>query len=135
MSMPLFDNQTNIKQMVGSDIDTMLLDDETPNNMPILILSYDASCPVCVKMAPEFISLSKMIKDQNIPVNIVAINVQVQPEKIEQLHLEEGLPNIRLYRGNNHYTEFGKEEYSHLKKWNLSEMTEFLKENNVSFPK
>ena len=53
------------------------------------------------------------------------------PEKAEQMHLEDGFPSIRLYRGNNHYTEFGKDEYSKFKSYSKADMLQFLNENKV----
>ena len=61
-------------------------------------------------MKPEFEKFSNWVTDNQIPINLFAVNVQSQPEKIEQLRIEDGLPNIRLYRGNNHFEEFGKED-------------------------
>ena len=52
------------------------------------------------------------MESDHVPVNLYAINVSVQPEKIEQLKIDDGFPSIRLYRGANHYVEFGKDDFS-----------------------
>ena len=82
-------------------------------------------------MAGDYKQLAEVVKHNNIKVNIFAINVSMQPEKTEQMHLEDGFPSIRLYRGNNHYTEFGKEEYSSFKTYNKPDLLQYLKQNKV----
>ena len=52
------------------------------------------------------------MKKDRLPINLIAINISSQPEKIEQLHIDDGFPAIRLYRGGNHYVEYGKDEFT-----------------------
>ena len=52
-------------------------------------------------------------------VSLYAINISEQPEKAEQMKLEDGYPSIRLYRGANHYVEFGKDDFSSFKNFSL----------------
>ena len=82
-------------------------------------------------MAGDYIQLAQLVKNNNIKVNLVAINVSTQPEKAEQMHLEDGYPSIRLYRGNNHYTEFGKEGYTLFKTYKKPDLLQYLKQNKV----
>ena len=117
--------------MAGQKVDELILNDETPNDQPILMLAHDPTCKVCAKMAPEFVKFAQAVEKDKIPVNLVSVNIGQQPEKVEQMHLEDGIPAIRLYRGNNHYTEYGKEEYSHFKQWAHKDFLQYLTENNV----
>ena len=52
-------------------------------------------------------------------VSLYAINVAQYPEKTEQMKIEDGFPSIRLYRGANHFVEFGKEDFSMFKNFDL----------------
>ena len=61
--------------MAGQKVDELILNDETPNNEPILILAHDPTCNVCAKMAPEFVKLAQMVEQNKIPVNLVSVNI------------------------------------------------------------
>ena len=64
-------------------------------------------------------------------VSLYAINVAAYPEKAEQMKIEDGYPSIRLYRGANHFVEFGKEEFNIFKTFDVQSIKKFLEMNNI----
>mmetsp|Transcript_17797 Transcript_17797/g.30166 ORF Transcript_17797/g.30166 Transcript_17797/m.30166 type:complete len:87 (+) Transcript_17797:626-886(+) len=85
-------------------------------------------------MQQQFVKLSNKIASQKMRVKLASINLLDSPEKIEQMRIEGGLPNLRLYRGGNHFEEFGREDFADLNDFTLDQMAQFLKGNKVEAP-
>uniref|UniRef100_A0A7S3MY22 Thioredoxin domain-containing protein n=1 Tax=Strombidium inclinatum TaxID=197538 RepID=A0A7S3MY22_9SPIT len=120
----LYDN-TPVKSIEGQSAVELLNRDTLFFNKPEFVVAYHPQCPHCTNMVQDYVKLATLVKEKDLDVNIMAINMSKSWDQSEQLKVN-AFPTIRLFKEGHQVIEY---EGHH----NYEGFVQFLKKNGISF--
>eukprot|EP00355_Strombidium_rassoulzadegani_P003206 CAMPEP_0168611854 /NCGR_PEP_ID=MMETSP0449_2-20121227/2588_1 /TAXON_ID=1082188 /ORGANISM="Strombidium rassoulzadegani, Strain ras09" /LENGTH=163 /DNA_ID=CAMNT_0008652345 /DNA_START=1 /DNA_END=489 /DNA_ORIENTATION=- len=122
-NLPGLYDGTQVIQIDGEKAIQTLEDDKLALGNPDLVVAYHPQCPHCHTMVHEYTKLSEYVKQHNIPVNVMSINMSKTMKYADQLGINS-YPTVRLYKSRAVVREFEE-------KRNFDNLVEFLKTNGI----